>query len=88
MKERKEESINSSLWTPSTPQPLHGKLKKNHQHFLDNPLIHLFEMTQEEVHNGAKPSWMRKCVSEGSLDPQPFAMEALRSQSQGSTPIP
>ena len=26
-------------------------------------------------------------MSEGSLDPQPFAMEALRSQSQGSTQI-
>jgi hypothetical protein len=50
MKEMKGESISSNSWTPFTPQPLHGKLKTNHLHFLDNPLIHLFGMMQEEAH--------------------------------------
>ena len=41
-----------------TPQPLHGKLEKNHLHFLGNPLIHLFGMMQEEVHMEPSQVWM------------------------------
>ena len=41
------------------PQPLHGKLKKNHLHFLGNPLIHLFGMMQEEVHMEPIQVWKR-----------------------------
>ena len=123
MKERKEGSISNSPWTPSTPQPLHGELKRNHLHFLDsspNGLIHGFVCKIEDlllvvvpsyvskskefspssfiqqVHGysfdpflvyivrgssyEAKPSLDGECVSEGSLDLQPVAMEALRSQ--------
>ena len=53
------ESIGNISWTPFTPQPLHCKLKKNHLHFLDNPLIHLFGMLQEEVHMEPSHVWMR-----------------------------
>jgi len=45
MKERKKGSTSRSPWTPFTPQPLHGELKKNHPLFLDsspNDLIHGF----------------------------------------------
>jgi len=50
--EGEEEGDNISIisWTPFTPQPHHGKLKKNHRHFLGNPLIHLFGMVQEKAH--------------------------------------
>ena len=48
--EEEGDIISSSSWTPFTPQPLHGKLKKNHLHFLGNPLIHLFGMVQEKAH--------------------------------------
>jgi len=53
------ESIGNISWTPFTPQPLHCKLKKNHLHFLDNPLIHLFGMMQEKAHVKPSQVWMR-----------------------------
>jgi hypothetical protein len=53
---------------------------RDHHHFLDMCFINHLGLSKRKPHE-AKPA----CGSEGSLDQQPSAMEALKSQSKGSS---
>ena len=86
MKERKKGSTSRSPWTPFTPQPLHGKLKKfnlvqSSNEFMDSPLNHLFGMWQERVHMEPSQLVDKEARVEQVWIFNLFAMEALRSQS-------